>query len=69
MEKLAAEERRKTKNDEELQKLYELEKKYGPEWKRICVEIEELEIATNIDKMKEKYGYVDGDVSELDKEN
>lgn len=63
MEKLTAEERRKTKNDEELQKLYELEKKYGPEWEKICVEIEELEISTNIDKIKDKYGYVDADYS------
>lgn len=54
-----------TPNDEELKKLKKLEEKYGPEWKRICVEIEELEIATNIDKIKDKYGYVDGDASEF----
>ncbi len=54
-----------TLNDEELKKLEELEKKYGPEWEKICVEIEELEIATNIDKIKDKYGYVDGDASEF----
>lgn len=54
-----------TPNDEELKKLKELEKKYGPEWEKICVEIEELEIATNIDKIKDKYGYVDGDASEF----
>jgi len=54
-----------TPNDEELKKLEELEKKYGPEWEKIFVEIEELEIATNIDKIKDKYGYVDGDASEF----
>lgn len=58
-----------TSNDEELKKLKELEEKYGPEWEKICVEIEELEIATNIDKIKDKYGYVDGDASEFIEED
>lgn len=64
MENLTPEEIRKKKNDEGLARLEGLERKYGPEWAGICVEIEELERAV-IEDERTICGMVEGDPSEF----
>ena len=67
MGKLTKEEIEKIRQ-EERENLESLERKYGPEWARISVEIEELKKATledEIEEMRRKCGAVKGDPSEL----